>query len=164
MAHLDALVRIREAGPADVGLIARLIRELAEYERLVHEVVMTEEVLAANLFGEHRYAEVLIAEDDAGEALGFALFFHSFSTFLGRPGIYLEDLYVRPEQRGAGVGRALMRHLARLAERRGCRRLEWSVLDWNEPALAFYHRLGARPNAGWIPYRMDGHALNELAE
>jgi GNAT superfamily N-acetyltransferase len=156
-------VRIREAVEADVPLVASLIRELADYEHLLHEVRLTEDTLRGFLFGERRYAEVAIAEDAGGAPLGFALFFHSFSTFLGRPGIYLEDLFVRPEHRGAGIGRKLLRHLARLAEERGCGRLEWAVLDWNEPAIAFYRRLGARPTQGWSVYRLDGEALARLA-
>ncbi len=154
---------IREAVESDVPLIASLIRELADYERLLHEVRLTEEGLRAALFGERRYADVAIAEGPDGEPLGFALFFSSFSTFLGRPGIYLEDLFVRPEHRGAGVGRALLRYLARVAEARGCGRLEWAVLDWNEPAIGFYRRLGARPTTGWKVYRLDGEALERLA-
>jgi len=156
-------VRIREAIELDVPLVASLIRELAEYEQLVHEVRMTEDRLGSALFGPHRYAEVAIAEDGTGEPLGFALFFHSFSTFLGLPGIYLEDLFVRPAHRGLGVGRALLQHLARVARQRGCGRLEWSVLDWNEPAIGFYRRLGARANDGWTVYRLDGDALEQLA-
>ena len=156
-------VRIREAGPADVSLVASLIRELAEYERLLPEVTMTEERLAEHLFGPRPYAEVAIAEDADGRPLGFALFFHNFSTFLGLPGIYLEDLFVRPAERGSGVGRALLEHLARLAGQRGCGRLEWSVLDWNQPAIAFYRRLGARANSDWTGYRLEGEALARLA-
>ena len=153
---------IREAVDADVPLIASLIRELADYERLLHEVRLSEDVLRDALFGERRYAEVAIAEV-GGETAGFALFFHNFSTFLGRPGIYLEDLFVRPPFRGAGVGRLLLRHLARLAEARGCGRLEWAVLDWNERAIGFYRGLGARPASGWSVYRLDGDALGRLA-
>jgi GNAT superfamily N-acetyltransferase len=160
---MSAGVRIREAVEDDVPLVASLIRELAAYERLLDEVRLTEEVLRDSLFGEPRYAEVAIAEDGGGEPLGFALFFHSFSTFLGRPSIYLEDLFVRSPHRGAGVGRELLRHLARLAADRGCGRLEWAVLDWNEAAISFYRRLGARPAAGWSVYRLDGDALARLA-
>ncbi len=154
--------RIREATERDVPLILSLIRELAEYERLSHEVVATEEGLRAGLFGEHRYAEVLIAEQDETPA-GFVLFFHNFSTFLGRPGIYLEDLYVSPAFRGAGVGKKLLAHLARLAKGRGCGRLEWWVLDWNEPAIGFYRTVGAEPMDDWTVYRVSGAALDELA-
>jgi GNAT superfamily N-acetyltransferase len=155
-------LEIRAATEADVPLILSLIRELAEYERLSHEVVATEEALRDSLFGERPLAEVLLAFVGE-EPIGFALFFHNFSTFLGRPGIYLEDLYVRPEYRGAGVGRALLAHLARLAKERGCRRLEWSVLDWNEPAIGFYKRIGASPVSGWTVYRLTGETLDRLA-
>ena len=156
-------VRIRPAVEADVPLVASLIRELAEYERLLHEVRLTEERLRAALFGERPYAEVAIAEDADGEPAGFALYFHNFSTFLAQPGIYLEDLFVRPAHRGAGAGRALLEHLARLAVERGCGRLEWAVLDWNEPAIGFYRRLGARPNDDWTIFRLTGEALERLA-
>lgn len=155
-------VRVRAASEADVPLILSFIEELAEYERLSHEVVATEEALRRWLFGEHPVAEVAIGEDGE-EPAGFALFFPSFSTFLGRPGIYLEDLYVRPEFRGRGVGRALLVQLARLAKERGCGRLEWSVLDWNEPAIGFYRGIGASPVGGWTVYRVTGEALEELA-
>lgn len=154
---------IREATAADVSLVASLIRELADYERLLDEVKLTEDGLREALFGGRRYAEVAIAEDAGGEALGFALFFHNFSTFLGRPGIYLEDLFVRPRHRSRGIGRTLLRHLARLAEDRGCGRLEWAVLDWNEAAIGFYRGLGAEPVSGWSVYRLDGAALERLA-
>jgi GNAT superfamily N-acetyltransferase len=155
-------VEIRVATEDDVPLILALIRELAEYERLSHEVVATEETLRHSLFGERRLAETLLAYlgDDLA---GFALFFHSFSTFLGRPGIYLEDLYVRPEFRSAGVGRTLLVRIAGLAKERGCGRLEWAVLDWNEPAISFYKRIGASPVSGWTVYRLTGEALEELA-
>ena len=143
--------------------ILAFIEELAEYERLSHEVVATEEALRGHLFGERPVAEVVIAEEEGAQA-GFALFFHTFSTFLGKPGIYLEDLYVRPEFRSRGMGRALLVHLARLAKERGCGRLEWSVLDWNEPAIGFYKSIGASPVDGWTVYRVTGRALKELAE
>src|ERR671917_32264 len=156
------MVFVREAARDDVPLILSFIRELAEYERLSHEVVVTEESLRENLFGGRRYAEVLIAEHD-GDPAGFALFFHNFSTFLGKPGIFLEDLYVKPELWGVGIGRALLVHLAKLARERGCGRLEWSVLDWNEPAIGFYRRIGASPVSGWTVYRLTGEALEELA-
>ena len=157
-----AELEIRPATERDVPLILALIRELAEYERLSHAVVATEGSLANSLFGERPAAEVLlgyVGDDPAG----FALFFHSFSTFLGRPGIYLEDLYVRSEFRGAGVGRVFLRYLARLAKDRGCGRLEWWVLDWNEPAIRFYEALGAVPMGDWTVYRIAGEALDELA-
>ena len=160
----DAAVdlEIRPATEADVPLILTFVRELADYERLSHEAVATEEALRASLFGERRFAEVVLGylgDDPAG----FALFFHNFSTFLGKPGIYLEDLYVRPKFRGAGVGRALLVHLAKLARERGCGRLEWSVLDWNEPAIGFHRGIGASPVGGWTVYRLTGEALEELA-
>ena len=143
-------------------VIAELIRGLARFEKLEQEVVMTEELLAAGLFGDRPYAEVVLAEDD-GRPVGFALFFHNFSTFLGRPGIYLEDLFVIPEHRGQGIGRMLLAHLVRLAVERGCGRLEWAVLDWNRDAIQFYERLGARPNSEWTVYRLAGEALTGLA-
>jgi GNAT superfamily N-acetyltransferase len=146
----------------DVPVIAELIRGLARFEKLEREVVMTEELLAAGLFGDRPYAEVVLAEDDR-RPVGFALFFHNFSTFLGRPGIYLEDLFVLPERRGQGIGRMLLAHLARLAVERGCGRLEWAVLDWNKEAIKFYERLGARPNSDWTVYRIAGEALSGLA-
>jgi GNAT superfamily N-acetyltransferase len=155
-------LEIRAATEEDVPLILSLIKELAEYERLSHEVVATEENLCDSLFGERPVAEVLLGclgDDPAG----FALFFHNFSTFLGKPGIYLEDLYVRPEHRRSGVGRALLTHIARLAMERNCGRLEWSVLDWNEPAIRFYRGIGASPVSGWTLYRVTGEALEKLA-
>jgi GNAT superfamily N-acetyltransferase len=152
---------IRPAERADVPVIAELIRGLARFEKLEDEVTMTEDRLAAGLFGQHRYAETLIAEQ-GGEPVGFALFFHSFSTFLAQPGIYLEDLFVLPDHRGGGIGRALLRELARLAVERGCGRLEWAVLDWNRDAIGFYERLGARPNSEWTVYRLAGEALTSL--
>ena len=153
---------IRPATVADVPLVRELIEGLAEYERLRHECHATEELLHTALFGERPYAEVVIAEH-RGEAAGFALFFHNFSTFLTRPGIYLEDLFVRPEHRGHGVGKALLQHLASLAVQRGCGRLEWAVLDWNESAIGFYRKLGAVPQDEWTVYRVSGDALYELA-
>jgi GNAT superfamily N-acetyltransferase len=158
----ESPISIREAVLADVPLVLRFIRELADYERLADQVVATEESLALTLFGERPRAEVVFAMIDGAEA-GFALFFHNYSTFLGRLGIYLEDLYVRPELRGRGVGRALLGHLARLAAERGCGRLEWSVLDWNESALAFYRSIGAKPVEGWTVHRIAGDALESLA-
>ena len=142
-------------------VIAELIRGLARFEKLEHEVVMTEALLEVGLFGDRPYAEVVLAEDD-GRPVGFALFFHNFSTFLGRPGLYLEDLFVLPEHRGSGIGRLLLAHLARLAVERGCGRLEWAVLDWNRDAIQFYERLGARPNSDWTVYRLTGEALTGL--
>ncbi len=155
-------VSIRPAVRADVPLIRRLIEGLAEYERLRHACMATDALLERFLFGERAYAEVAIAEV-GGEPAGFALFFHNFSTFLARPGIYLEDLFVEPAFRGRGVGTALLRHLARLAVARDCGRLEWSVLDWNEDAIRFYRRLGAEPQDEWTVYRVSGDALARLA-
>lgn len=154
--------RLRAARPEDAALILELIRGLAEYERLAHQVVASEESLTRWLFGERPMAEVLIAEHE-GAAAGFALYFHNFSTFLGQPGIYLEDLFVRPTLRGRGIGRLLLSQLARLAVERGCGRLEWSVLDWNEPAIGFYRALGAEAMDEWTVYRVTGSALRELA-
>jgi GNAT superfamily N-acetyltransferase len=153
---------IRAAEPGDVPLIADLIRQLAKFEKLEDEVVMTEELLKAGLFGPRPYAETVIAEEDA-QPIGFALFFHTFSTFLARPGLYLEDLFVLAEHRGRGVGRALLVHLAHLAVERGCGRLEWAVLNWNQEAIRFYERLGAMPNSEWTVYRLTGKALSSLA-
>ena len=154
-------ISIRPASAADLPLIAQLIRDLAEYERLAHEVRFDDEVLRTKLFGPRPYAEVVIGEID-GHPQGFALFFHNFSTFEGRPGIYLEDLFVRPEARGSGLGKALLSHLAALAVERDCARLEWSVLDWNEPAIGFYKKLGARLMDEWTVMRVDGQALAQL--
>lgn len=153
---------IRPATRADLPLIADLIRELAEYERLAHDVRFDEAMLTEHLFGTRPYAEVIIGEVD-GMAQGFALFFHNFSTFEGKPGIYLEDLFVRPAARGAGLGKALLAELARLAVKRECARLEWSVLDWNAPSIAFYRGFGARSMDEWTTMRVDGDALGNLA-
>jgi len=145
-----------------VPVIAELIRALAEYEHLEHEAVLDEADLNEHLFGARPYAEVLLAEEGA-RVVGFALFFHNFSTFLARPGLYLEDLFVRPERRGQGHGQALLSALAKLALERGCGRFEWSVLDWNEPALRFYRKLGALPMKEWTVQRVTGDALRKLA-
>ena len=153
---------IRPATVADVPRILQLIRDLADYEKLLHEVVATEEGLRESLFGEQPAAEVILGEVD-GQTAGFALFFHNYSTFLGRRGIYLEDLYVRRSARGLGLGRQLLRHLARLALERGCGRLDWWVLDWNETALGFYRKLGAIPMTDWTVFRLHGDALEKLA-
>jgi GNAT superfamily N-acetyltransferase len=153
---------IRPASQSDLPLVAQFIRALAEYERLAHEVRFDAAVLGEHLFGPRPYAEVLIGEID-GAPQGFALFFHNFSTFEGRPGIYLEDLFVRPEARGSGLGKALLQRLAGLAVERGCARLEWAVLDWNEPSIGFYKALGAKPMDEWTVFRLDGDALNALA-
>ena len=153
---------LRPARPGDVPAILGLVRALAEYERLAHEVEADGAALAATLFGERPAAEVVIAEVD-GATAGFALFFHNYSTFLARPGLYLEDLFVQPRFRGMGIGRRLMAHLARLALDRGCGRFEWSVLDWNAPAIGFYRRLGAVGMDGWTIQRLTGDALQRLA-
>lgn len=154
--------RIERASVADVPLLLSFIKELAEYERLSHEVTADEEILRESLFGARPVAEALVGY--YGEApVCFALFFYNFSTFLGRPGLYLEDLYVRPEMRGRGFGRAMLLHLARLAKERGCGRFEWSVLDWNQPAINFYKQLGARPMDEWTIFRLTGDALERLA-
>ena len=155
-------VRIRAATRADVPVIAELIRALSRYEKLESEVTLTEARLDSALFGPRPYAETLLAEED-GQPAGFALFFHNFSTFLAKPGIYLEDLFVLESHRGKGIGRALLARLAALALERECGRLEWSVLDWNKNAIGFYERLGARPNSGWTVYRLVGDALTALA-
>ena len=157
------MIAVRAATPADLPLIAALIRDLAEYEQLAHEVRFADADLAQHLFGARPYAEVVIGEAD-GAAQGFALFFHKFSTFEGKPGIWLEDLYVRPAARGGGLGKALLAHLAALAAARGCARLEWSVLDWNAPSIAFYRALGARALDEWTTMRLDGAALARLGE
>ena len=153
---------IRTGELADAPLIAELILALARYEKLEHEVTMTEEKLAGTLFGARSYAETLIAEEDS-EPVGFALFFHNYSTFLAQPGIYLEDLFVLPERRGSGIGRALLGRLAQIAVDRGCGRLEWAVLTWNKDAIRFYELLGARPNSEWTVYRLSGEPLRTLA-
>jgi GNAT superfamily N-acetyltransferase len=153
---------IRSAREEDVPTIAAFIRELAEYERLSSEVVLKEEDLRKHLFGNRRYAEVLIAEED-GRPVGFALFMHNYSTFLARPGIYLEDLFVRPAHRGKGHGKALLQALARIAVDRGCGRFEWAVLDWNTPSIEFYRSLGATAMHDWTVFRVAGDALRKLA-
>jgi GNAT superfamily N-acetyltransferase len=157
-----ARIEIRAATKDDVPLIFALIGELAEYEKLSHEVVATEQQIRVALFGDRAVAEVVIASLD-GTPVGFALFFPNYSTFLGRPGLYLEDLFVRPEARGFGVGRELLEYLARLAVERGWGRLEWRVLDWNEPSIAFYKKLGAEPLEDWTVFRVTGQALKKLA-
>lgn len=153
---------IRPAIADDAALILELITELADYERLRHEVEATADNIRESLFGERRVAEAVIGECD-GAGVAFALFFHNFSTFLGRPGLYLEDLYVKPEFRGHGFGRRLLVHLAQLARERGCGRFEWSVLDWNEPAIRTYKGIGAVALDEWTVYRLTGDALDKLA-
>ena len=161
MSTAPAIV-IRPAVREDVGQILAFIRELAEYEKLAHEAVADEACLAAQLFGDTPRAEVLIAEVDGAPA-GFALFFHNFSTFVGKPGLYLEDLFVRPAFRGLGLGKTLMVRLAQLAVERDCGRFEWSVLDWNQPAIDFYRSLGAVGMDEWTVQRVAGDALQALA-
>ena len=157
------MISLRPAEEKDVSVILEFIKDLADYERLSHEVVATEKLLQRSLFGERPVAEAIIAEYD-GTPAGFALFFHTFSTFLAKPGIYLEDLFVRPSLRGKGIGKALLRHLAHLAVERGCGRVEWAVLNWNDPAIRFYEKLGAAPLAEWSVYRLAGSALREFTQ
>lgn len=156
-------LNIRSATHNDVPVILGFIKALAEYEKLTHEVVATEDSLRATLFGEKTFAEVVIGYAENGIPAGFALFFHNYSTFLSKPGIYLEDLFVKPEFRGKGYGKSLLIYLARLAEERQCGRLEWSVLDWNTPAIDFYKSLGAKPMDEWTMFRVTGEALTTLA-
>ncbi len=156
-------MQLRSATRDDSALILSLIRELAEFEHLLHEVAADEATLAEHLFGAQPRAEVLIAQV-AGETAGFALYFHNFSTFLGKPGLYLEDLYIRPAFRGRGYGRRIMQQLARIAVERGCGRFEWWVLDWNHPAIEFYRSLGAQPMNDWTVQRVSGDALKSLAD
>jgi len=168
-------LRIEPADARDVPIILSLIKALAEYERLAHEVVATEAQIRESLFGAKPHAEAVIAralsrrsgeasEADGSEAVGFAVWFHSYATFLGQRGLYLEDLFVLPAWRGRGVGRALIRHLAGVAIERGCGRMEWSVLDWNDPAIGFYRSIGARPMDEWTVYRLTGDALRRVAQ
>ena len=162
MTKLD--LRLRLAEPGDEQCLLGLIRELADYERLSHEVSATSDLLAENLFGENAVAEAVLAEVE-GKTVGFALFFRNFSTFLGRPGVYLEDLYVRKPFRGQGIGRALLGHLAKLARHRGYGRMEWSVLDWNRAAIEFYESLGAAAMSEWTVYRLsDSGQVPDIAQ
>ena len=154
---------IREATEADVPLILQFIRDLAEYERLADRVTATEEQIRRTLFGNPRFAEVLIAEEN-GTPAGFALFFHNYSTFLGQPGIYLEDLFVHQDMRGRGIGKALLARLARIARERGCGRVEWAVLDWNALSIAFYRSIGAVSLDDWKIMRLTGEAMEKLAK
>ncbi|MBM3840562.1 MAG: GNAT family N-acetyltransferase [Verrucomicrobia bacterium] len=154
---------IRPANERDIPLVLSFIRELAEFERLSHEVEATEQILRESLFGPRRCAEVILG-CVGEEAAAFAVFFHNFSTFLGRPGLYLEDLYVKPAYRRRGIGQALLGHLARLAKERGCGRFEWAVLNWNKSAIQFYERLGAVGLKDWTIYRVTGDRLEEIAE
>lgn len=159
---IDRTYSIRPARPEDVPAIVRLIRGLANYEHLEDSVDLDPERLRAHLFGQPAYAEALVCEQD-GAIIGFALFFHNYSTFLARPGIYLEDLYVEPDHRGRGVGKALLARLAAITVERECGRLEWSVLNWNTPAIAFYEAIGAEPLSDWHTRRLTGDALHALA-
>ena len=160
-------VTILPAREQDVATILSLIRALADYERMTEQVVATEDRLRESLFGARPFAECVLAWDEGGgnrEAVGFALWFPNYSTFLARPGLYLEDLFVLPSRRGQGIGRALLAHLARVAVERGCGRMEWSVLDWNAPAIGFYRRLGAAPMDEWTVFRLTGDSLARLAD
>jgi GNAT superfamily N-acetyltransferase len=154
---------IRPATLADVPVISELIRDLATYERAPNEVSATEDQLKEVLFGEKPAAEVLLAFEDK-TAVGFAVFFHNFSTWLGKPGLYLEDLFVKPAHRGKGYGRALLVALAKIARDRNCGRMEWAVLDWNEPAIQFYRKLGAKPNDEWTVFRLTHDGIGKLAD
>lgn len=159
---MNTALRIAAAEESDVSVILSFIRKLAEYEKLSHLVVATEDDIREHVFGANPVAEVLLAYWDT-EPVGFALYFRNFSTFLGQPGIYLEDLFVNPEHRGRGIGKALLARLAKIAMERGYGRLEWAVLDWNTPSIEFYRSLGAVPLDEWTGYRLTGEALDRLA-
>lgn len=159
---MDDIFEIKQAAVSDVPLILSFIKELAEYEKLQHEVVATEDTLRETLFGNKAYAEVIIGYFNT-VPVSFALFFHNYSTFFGRPGIYLEDLFVKPEMRGKGIGQKILSYLSHLALMRQCSRLEWQVLDWNETAIHFYEKIGAKTLDGWTVFRVTGEALNNLA-
>ncbi len=159
----DGTFRIVAAKRKDISLILTFIKELAEYEKLLGEVFATEEILEKNLFGEHKVAEVVIGYEGQ-EAVGFALYFYNFSTFLGKSGIYLEDLYIKPQFRGKGYGKSFLKYLAKLAREKNCGRLEWWVLDWNKPSIDFYKKLGAEPMKDWTVFRLTGDSLEKLAE
>lgn len=161
-------VDIRPTTIEDVPLILSFIKQLADYHKLLHEVEATEEILRENLFGKHRYAEAVIAyakkdESSPEEPAGMAMFYHNFSTFLGRPGLYLEDLFVKPEYRGTGIGKKLLVQLAAIAKERQCGRYEWICIDWNKPSRDFYEGLGAKPQSQWIIHRVKGKSLDDLA-
>jgi GNAT superfamily N-acetyltransferase len=162
MGTADSLT-IQAAQLSDIPVILQLIRDLATYERAPNDVSATEDQLRRVLFGDKPSAEVLIAREGS-VPVGFAVFFHNFSTWLGRPGLYLEDLFVQPEKRGKGYGRALLKHLARIAHERGCGRMEWAVLNWNDPAIQFYRKLGAQPMDEWTVFRLTGDGIKELAQ
>ena len=154
-------IKIRSAEIEDSKIILKLIKELSVYEKLSRTVVNNEELVKENLFGKKKYAEALIAEYE-NQPVGFALFFHNYSTFVGKPGIYLEDLFVQPEMRGKGVGKKLFLELIKLAKERNCGRVEWSVLNWNKPAIDFYKSMGAIPMDEWTVYRLNKHEIDEL--
>jgi GNAT superfamily N-acetyltransferase len=156
-------LRIVNAVESDVPVILDFIKQLAEYEKLSHQVVATVETLEKSLFGQRANAQVILAELD-GRKVGFAIFYTNFSTFLGKPGIYLEDLFVVPEARGKGIGKKLLAYLARLTKERDYGRLDWAVLDWNKPSIDFYESIGAKPLSDWIVYRLQGEALQKMAE
>jgi len=158
----DKLV-IRKAKQTDVSLILSMIKELAEYEKLSKEVIANEKMFKENLFGKRKFAEVFIAEYN-GEDAGFALFFHNFSTFVGKPGIHLEDIFVRPHLRSKGIGKALLLEIVKLAKKRGCGRIEWAVLDWNEPSINFYKKLGAVPMNDWTVFRLTEEQIDKLSD
>lgn len=157
------MITIRDACAADAGLILHFVRELAIYEKAEHEVLATQESISKTIFGENTGVDALICEY-RNEAIGFAVYFYNYSTWLGKPGLFLEDLYVSPEHRGVGAGKALLRQLARIAVAQDCGRFEWNVLDWNEPSIRFYESLGAKPLSEWIGYRLTGDALRKLAQ
>lgn len=156
-------MQIRYATAEDVGLILEFVRSLATYEKMLDQVIATEEILREWIF-EKKKAEVIFAVDERGQEVGFALFFHNFSTFLGRSGLYLEDLFVKPEHRGRGYGKGLLKALANIALERGCGRFEWSCLDWNQPSIDFYKSLGAVAMEDWTVYRVTGESLKKLSE
>lgn len=156
-----AAIEIRPATGQDVAVVLQMIRDLAEYEKLTHVVVATEDKIRATLLGENPAADVLLAYQGA-ECIGFAVFFATYSTFLAQPGIFLEDIFVKPHARGQGAGLALLKHVAAIARERGCGRVEWEVLDWNKPSIEFYRKLGATPVEGWTKYRLAGEALERL--
>lgn len=157
------MIEIRPALADDAALILHFIRELAIYEKAEHEVLATEQSIQATVFAADSRVDALICEH-AGKPIGFAVYFYNYSTWLGKYGLFLEDLYVTPEQRGIGAGKALLSHLARIAIARDCGRFEWNVLDWNEPSIRFYESLGAKPQSEWIGYRLTGQALRDLAD
>lgn len=155
-------VIIREASAADAGEILRLITELAIYEKAEHEVLATTETIIASLFSADSTAKAIVCENNQGQLIGYAIYFYNYSTWLAKKGLYLEDLYVAESERGQGVGKKLLKHLAKIAVNEGCGRFEWSVLDWNAPAIAFYESLGAKPQSEWTVYRLTGEALQKL--